>query len=140
MENLPSSISYNSNREYRNHIRSIFKFKENVYSFFSDISHNISEDIDMDMDEETKDELSFDIFSMQSGLDIYYHLTEKEDAFSQLYLYAAGLFFSTDPKIGQVVLCSYDFFSKYYTCLWHFLNFKTINIPEYQQLLSMVKK
>jgi hypothetical protein len=56
---------------------------------------------------------------------------------------AAATMISTDPKVGQTILFSYDYFDLMYVCLWHFFtknNKKIEYIPEYQKLFFLLKK
>jgi hypothetical protein len=63
--------------------------------------------------------------------------------FEDIYLLAAATMFSTDVKIGQTILCSYDFFHLYFTCLWHFFlekDTKIETLSSYQEILLRLKK
>ena len=131
----PSTISYHSNKEYREWIRILFHFSPNTYSNFADISVSEIDIMDTEMDEETKDELEFDMDKMNEVMEILFLATKEHSFFRELYLHAAGRMFSTDPSIGQAVVCSYDTFSWYYTCVRHFLLSNRIDdLSEYQKL------
>lgn len=137
---FPSSISYQNNTEYRAWIRRIFCFNKGVKTYYADLTEN---DMTMEIDEESRDEMEFDLDSMQIGLDYLFENTIDSPLFEELYILSAATMFSTDVKIGQSVLCSYDFFYLYYTCLWYFImdkSRKIETISEYQQLRSMFRK
>ena len=129
---LPSQIEYDTTTQYRNIIRKIFRFDSKKVSCYGD------ESIDYDLnsvDEESKDELLFDSHAIQIHMDILLLSTINVPLFKDLYVKAATLFFSTDPTIGQVALCSFDTFSWYHTCIWHFLHFGNLYCDEYTKLI-----
>lgn len=137
---FPSVISYKNNKEYRDCIRRIFRFHKDTKTYYADLTEK---DIQIEIDEESKDEMEFDYDSMQKGLDYIFENTIHSPVFEELYLLSAATMFSTDVKIGQSILCSYDFFHLYYTCLWYFfidISKKIDTVPEYQQLSSMFRK
>lgn len=112
---LPSFIHYKSDEEYRGCVRHIFRFDLNeTYSYEGKLT-NFSQ-----LDVKTQDELLFDNKALTESMDRLYEDTIKEPFFQDLYLHAAGQMFSTDPKIGQAVLCSYDTLHMYYACVWFF--------------------
>ena len=133
----PSAIKYIDNKEYRACIRRVFDFTKDAKSYYADLTEN---DFDNNLDEESKDEMEFDPILMQQGLDFIFKNTIENSHWEEVYLLAAATMFSTDVMIGQAVLCSYDYFAIYYTCLWHFFIDKSIPVPEYQQLRSMFRK
>ena len=116
---LPSTISYDSDATYRQCIRHIFKFAPDKQTFYSGLK---KEDLveEEDLDPESKDEMDLDMDALEDGMNIIYLATHQNPLFRNLYEYAAGRMFSTDPKIGQAVLCSYDTFTLYFSCVWHF--------------------
>jgi len=137
---LPSTISYHSNKEYRDCIRNIFQFSKDNKTYYAGLS---KEDILENIDEESKDEMEFDIYKMEEGLNILFENTIKDPLFEELYILAAATMISTNVKIGQTVLFSYDYFHLFYVCLWHFFmkkNKKIEYLPEYQQLFFLIKK
>ena len=139
---FPSIISYQSNKEYRDWIRRIFHFAKDAKTYYADLTENDMES-DASMDAESKDEMEFDDVNMERGLDFLFEKTKDNFIFEELYLLAAATMISTDIKIGQAILCSYDFFHLYYTCLWYFLcdpQRKIETIPEYQRLYTMFRK
>lgn len=136
---LPEKIYYSNNREYRQQIRYIFDISKNARSYYVDISYsspssdNLIED--EDEDDETRDELNYDSSVVEKGMEELFSISNTNPLFKELYLYSAGRMFSTDLTIGQAVICSYDTFHLYYTCIWHFINNKEFsNLEEYQQL------
>jgi regulatory protein YycH of two-component signal transduction system YycFG len=135
-----SVISYNNNTEYRNWIRRIFHFTKDAKVYYANLTEK---DMSNEIDEESRDEMDFDYNSMQTGLDIIFEQTIDESIFEELYQFAAASMISTDVKIGQAILCSYDHFYLYYTCLWHFFMNKPQKIEslkEYQELLFRLRK
>lgn len=137
---FPSSISYKSNKEYRQWIRRIFHFTKDAKTYYANLNET---DFETEIDEESKDEMDYDYDSMKTGLDILFETTKDEPVFEEIYLLAAATMFSTDVKIGQVVLCSYDYFHLYFTCLWHFFlekETKMESLSSYQQIMSRLRK
>jgi hypothetical protein len=110
-------ITYHSNMEYRNMIRKIFDFSKDSVTYYADLSEK---DMENEIDAESRDEMEFDTAKMEEGMKQIFDVTIKNPRFNELYLLAAGRMFSTNPEIGQAVLCSYDTFHLYYSCLWHF--------------------
>jgi len=137
---LPTIISYQNNTEYRDWIRRIFSFNKDAKTYYADLT---DKDMTIEIDEESRDEMEFDLDSMQIGLDYLFENTIDSPIFEELYLLSAATMFSIDVKIGQSILCSYDFFYLYYTCLWYFFmdkSRKLETISEYQQLRCMFRK
>ena len=112
---LSSFIQYNNDTEYRAHIRKIFRFDANEKFTYGGKITKFSE-----MDQETQDELMFDSKQVSQTMDELYEDTIKDSVFRELYMSAAGRMFSTDPKIGHAIVCSYDTFQWYYACVWYF--------------------
>ena len=113
--NLPSIVSYQNDTEYRDCLRTVFQFDPHEkYTYDGKLCAF------QELDSQTQDELLFDSQAVSKNLDIWYDRTKNNDLFSTLYLHAAGRMFSTDPKIGQAILCSYDFFPAYYASMWYF--------------------
>lgn len=104
---FPSSISYQNNTDYRSWIRRIFRFNKDIKTYYADLTEK---DMTMEIDDESRDEMEFDLDNMQIGLDYLFENTIDSPLFEELYLLSAATMFSTDVKIGQSVLCSYDFF------------------------------
>lgn len=137
---FPSSISYQTNIEYRNWIRRIFHFTKDAKTYYANLNET---DFEKEIDDESKDEMDYDYDSMNIGIDILFEKTIDTPIFEDIYLLAAATMISTDVKIGQVVLCSYDFFHLYYTCLWHFFldkDTKIESLSSYQEILSRLRK
>ena len=137
MKTLPSNIHYSGNKEYRQQIRNIFDISMLARSFYVDPKVNVREDeTDEKEEEETTDELNYDTSLVDKGMEEWFKKTMKNKEFQELYLSAAGRMFSTDLRIGQAVICSYDTFYLYYTCIWHLYNNreKIAHLEEYKQL------
>ena len=105
---LSSFIQYNNDAEYRAHIRKIFRFDANEKFTYGGKITKFSE-----LDQETQDELMFDSKQVSQTMDELYEDTIKDGVFRELYMSAAGRMFSTDPKIGHAIVCSYDTFQWY---------------------------
>ena len=136
IKTLPSNIHYSGNKEYRQQIRNIFDISVSARSFFvkPHLSSNWKEE-----DEETTDELNYDTSLVENGMEEWFEYTiEKtttKNEFKELYLSAAGRMFSTDLRIGQAVICSYDTFHLYYTCIWHlYTSGEITHLEEYKKL------
>ena len=134
MQILPKTIQYSNNKEYRQRFREIFDISESARTCYADISFNSDLDLE-DEDDETKDELNYDTSMMENGMEEWFLKTNTESNFKDLYLSAAGRMFSTDLRIGQAVICSYDTFHLYYACIWALYNNHNIeSLSEYQTL------
>ena len=137
LQTLPSHLPYHSNREYRATIRNVFQFQPEKRTYYAGLEQS---DIvsDKEIDAESKDEMELDMDTFEKGMEFLFLATNSDPLFRKLYEYAAGRMFSTDPRIGQGVICSYDTFSWYFTCIWHYLQDKNhleINkLTEYQSL------
>lgn len=116
-KSLPSAIMYDNDNEYRNVIRNVFNFDRNTFYDYHGKIKNLNE-----VDPISKDELLYDSEAVTHSMNFIYNATKNNGEFSEMYLKAAARMFSTDPQIGQAVLCSYDTFHWYYSCVWFFLN------------------
>jgi hypothetical protein len=93
-----------------------------------------------DLDEESRDEMQFDMEKVNSNLNALYECTKQEYVFEELYKSAAGKMFSTDPLIGQAVLCSYDYFMLYHSCLWFYFHPGPSGIRECAEYKQLIQK
>ena len=137
IKSMPCKISYDSNRQYRDHIRTIFGISSESRSPYSGMKQN--EIQWAEIDDESFDEMNFDEIQMEAGMHNLFSLTVGEPLFETLYSHAAGRMFSLDLTIGQAVLCAYDTFHWYYTCLWYFLNGKVIEMASCEEYLKLKK-
>lgn len=131
-KSLPSSIVYTDDKDYRNAIRKVFRFEPNKKYTYDGKLQNYD-----DLDEISKDELLMDSESITTSMDALYNATKNENVFQDLYLKAAGRMFSTDPSIGHAVMCSYDTFYLYHSCVWYYLHggiASLLTIHEFEQL------
>lgn len=116
-KSLPSAIVYSSNQEFREHIRKAFRFDpKEKFTYHGKLAEF------EDLDDESKDELMFDSKSLSTSMDILFKATENDSFFQDLYRHAAGRMFSESLEIGQAVVCSYDTFQLYYSCVWFYLH------------------
>lgn len=137
---FPSSITYTSNLEYRNWIRRIFHFTKDAKAYYANLNET---DFEKVIDDESKDEMDYDYDSMVIGLELLFKPTINEPNFEELYTLAAATMFSTDVKVGQVVLCSYDYFHLYFNCLWYFFlekDTKLESLASYQVMMARLRK
>jgi len=118
---LSPQISYHSNPEYRQHLRRVFRFSPEKRTYYANLKSSDIDFEEMDLDPISKDEMELDMDALEEGMDMIFLATCDDPIFRTLYEYAAGRMFSTDPKIGQAVLCSYDTFPWYFSCVWHHL-------------------
>lgn len=141
VRSLNPHISYDSDPEYRQHLRRVFRFSPEKRTYYANLKLSDFEEIDPI----SKDEMELDMDALEEGMNRLFLATCDDPIFRTLYEYAAGRMFSTDPKIGQAVLCSYDTFPWYFSCVWHHLMNVSENeskekcvvaLQEYQQLCS----
>ena len=104
--NFNKEVSYTSNQEYRQSMRELF--------YMNTI------EITDDIDDETKDEMDYDMDTISPVMDILFKYTKENPRFGELYELAAALMFSIDPDIGQSVLFSYDNLPLFHSCLASF--------------------
>ena len=102
-------VDYHDNASYRNILRKLFYMKTNYNPALDEI------------DEETRDELTYDEDTMSAGMDKLYDFTKDDELFNELYDLAAGRMLSTDKYIGQAVLLSYDYLLLFHRCLGSFV-------------------
>jgi hypothetical protein len=109
-------IQYNNNTEYRKSLRTLFRMNTSAT------------DLNIDIDEETRDEMLYDDLSTSTVLEYVFNQTKHHILFQRLYDGAATLMFSTDRNIGMTVLFSYDYLVLFHPCICEFLN--TANLDE----------
>lgn len=139
IKELSSFVFYSNNKEYRQIMRDIFQMDQTKMAPFSDLSRN---EITDEIDDESKDEMQYDIKQMDTHLTEIYDITKYEPKFLTLYKKAAAQMLSEDPLIGQVVLCSYDYFHLYFSCVWFYLHgghASLIESVEYKRLSEILK-
>jgi hypothetical protein len=73
------------------------------------------------LDDETRDEISYDDNSANKTLDYVFELTKLHPLFNTVYLSAAAKMISTDTSIGIAVLFSYDYFEEFHKCIVLFI-------------------
>jgi len=112
-------IIYKNTNEYRESIRKIFIMNKENYEEKIKKIENHNDEI---LDDETRDEISYDDESAKVMLEFIFQKTQNIEEFSELYKKAAGRMFSTDETIGQAVLFSYDYLYYYHYCLVDFFN------------------
>ena len=128
--NINTIVNYNTNTAYRGCLRDTMNM---------DVSHISFDAYTEDLDDETKDELLIDERQMSRALDEIYEKTCNIECFQNVFLRAATLMMSNDPKIGLAVLFSYDYFSQFHKCLKAFYDDKSdLCDKEIKNLMSMM--
>ena len=108
------SCPYKSTAEYRQCLRSFFEMRPDAVSITTldetseQTSTRSDEPIHMDVDDETRDEWTYDEDATKIAMDRIYDKTKSDPLFQELYDLAAARMFSTDREIGLAILCSYD--------------------------------
>ena len=107
---LSYNPQYDNNFQYRQCLRDVFSM---------DVTKNPPkwDQMDPDLDDETKDELVYEGGAVLQGMNYICNETKNSGALQQLYLDAAALMFSTDPEIGLSILFAYDYFIDFHNCL-----------------------
>lgn len=134
---LPSYLIYNTNAEYRDVLRKVFNLDTTKITPYAGL--NIEDIYHTELiDDESKDEMLLDSTTLDKHMEYLYDLTKDSYIFKDLYIKAAGRMFSTDMKIGQAIVCSYDTFNMYHTCVWYYLvdPHSLESIPEYKKLYN----
>jgi hypothetical protein len=112
-------INYNNTNEYRVCIRKLFDMNcKNYEEKIKKIETHNNEILD----DETRDEISYDDISAKKMLEFIFKETENIYEFSELYKKAAARMLSLDETIGQAILFSYDYLYDYHRCLVDFFN------------------
>jgi hypothetical protein len=86
------------------------------------IDKTLSEYKDMELDDESLDELAYDDASAAKVLDAVFDATKNEPLFRQVYCLAAAFMMSEDMNIGLSVLFSYDYLQYFHPCVVSYLN------------------
>lgn len=109
-----SIISYDDNKTYRAVLRQLFYIdSDEVLAELTKTYPDIGS-----IDVETLDELTIDITKIESTMTVLYEETKDDPPFQRLYDLAAARMFSTDRKIGQSVLFSYDYLYLFHSILY----------------------
>ena len=109
-------IQYENTSEYRICLRNLFQM--NPEKFIINTTHEY--DIN-GMDDESRDELSYDETAASGIMDYIFEKTRNNSLFMTLYEQSAALMFSVDKEIGLSVLLSYDYMADFHNCLVLFL-------------------
>jgi len=103
--------NYKNDKEYRACLRNIFGMKQENYPDTSE----------MDLDDITEDEMSYDDSSSQKVMDYILKTTDKHPLFTKLFELGAAKMISMDREIGLAILLSYDFLHLFHVCFIDFL-------------------
>jgi hypothetical protein len=126
-------IEYTNTTEYRKCIRKLFNMNQKNYE---NKINEIEKHNDEILDDETRDEISYDDDSSKMMLEYLFQKTQHIEEFSELYQKAAARMFSVDETIGQAILFSYDYLYYYHCCLVDFFNgIFNKNSDSYKELL-----
>lgn len=101
------TIEYTNNTEYRECLRNLFKMN----------SENYPETENMDLDEETMDEMNYDYQSATVTMDFIFRTTKSIPEIMELYEKTASFMFSTDPNIGLTIMLGYDYLDLFHQLL-----------------------
>ena len=131
---LSYNPQYENNFQYRQCLRDIFSMN---------VTKNPPkwDQMDTDLDEETKDELIYEGGAISLGMDYIYNATKDNKALNQLYLDAAGLMLSQSPDIGLSILFAYDYFVDFHNCLRVFFENPSMfseTTPEFHKIKKMI--
>jgi len=131
---LSYNPQYENNFQYRQCLRDVFDMN---------VTKNPPkwDQMDTDLDEETKDELIYEGGAISLGMDYIYNATRDNKALNQLYLDAAGLMLSQSPDIGLSILFAYDYFVDFHNCLRVFFENPSgfsETTPEFQKMKKMI--
>ena len=131
---LSYNPQYENNFQYRQCLRDVFDMN---------VTKNPPkwDQMDTDLDEETKDELVYEGGAISQGMDYIYDATKDNKELKGLYLDAAGLMFSIDPSIGLSILFAYDYFTDFHNCLRVFFENPSGfsgTTPELQKIKKMI--
>lgn len=129
-------VEYTTTEEYRECIRQVFEMdRSKIDAQIQHIEYHNQEHLD----DISRDEISYDEDAAKDMLEYIYDETSYIPEFKDLYEKAAMRMFSTDPTIGQAVLCSYDYFSYYHACLVEFFQQRfTTDFLQYKILLQLL--
>lgn len=109
-------IQYKNTSEYRICLRNLFQMNPENFII------NTTQEYDINgMDDESRDELSYDETAASGIMDYIFEKTRDNPLFMMLYEQSAALMFSTDKEIGLSVLLSYDYMADFHNCLVLFL-------------------
>jgi hypothetical protein len=133
-KSLPSLLFYSDDVEYRKILRKVFQCDPNARYSYDGKAKPLES-----LDSISQDELTFDGDKISKAMDKIYEATSTCFHFQDLYKNAAATMFSTSPEIGHAVLCSYDYFNKFHTCVWHYLNggeYSLCSCLQFQELVA----
>ena len=126
------TIEYSNDTEYRHCLRKLFKMNPTNYP---DIS-------EMNLDEITKDEQSYDLDAANITMDYILEITNTIPEVINLYEKTASFMFSTDPNIGLTIMLGYDYLDLFHKLLIKILSGisteELLQTYEYKQLYSKI--
>ena len=114
---VETPINYTNTAQYRQCIRALFEMDQTNYERHIEFIENHNQET---MDDETRDEMSYDDDAAVRTMDYVYNCTKDVREFKELYGKAALRMFSEDPNIGVAILFSYDYLQLFHSCLVKF--------------------
>uniref|UniRef100_A0A6C0I400 Uncharacterized protein n=1 Tax=viral metagenome TaxID=1070528 RepID=A0A6C0I400_9ZZZZ len=108
------AVQYNTTAQYRGLLRELMNMDKEV------LNKKIKEYKELDIDEESMDELVYDENASNRLLTHIFDTTQNNTHFQLLYSAAAALMISEDKNIGLAVLLSYDYLQLFHKCLVDF--------------------
>lgn len=128
------TIEYSNNTEYRQCLRNLFKMNSNNYP----------DTTNMDLDDETMDEMSYDYESATVTMDYILEITKSIPEMMNLYEKTASFMFSTDLNIGLTIMLGYDYLDLFHKLLQKVVagisNDELLQTDIYKQLYAKIYK
>ena len=133
---IETPINYANTTQYRQCIRALFEMDQTVYEKHIKNIENHNQET---MDDESRDEMSYDAAAAVNMMDFVYDCTKDIAEFNELYSKAAMRMFSEDPNIGIAILFSYDYLHLFHHCLVEFYCDKLdVNLGHYRELMKLL--
>lgn len=134
---VETPVNYTNTVQYRQCIRALFEMDQKVYENRIREIENHNQEI---MDDETRDEMSYDDAASMKVLDYVYNCTKDLVEFKELYSKAALRMFSEDPNIGIAILFSYDYLQLFHLCLVKFYKDEfNADFEPYRELIKFLE-
>jgi hypothetical protein len=116
----PAFIEYTTSHEFRAAFRRQFGMDED--KIIKELDALYGGDARAVLDAESLDELLMDEGRMSAVMNDIFTKTEKNPEFCELYTLGAAKWISEDLGVGQCILCTYDYFYLYHSCLCVFFD------------------
>jgi len=132
---IDCKIDYNNNKEFRSCLRKLFAMNAEKYDQKIRVLDSIEK-----LDDETRDEISYDEDASTIMLDYIFDQTKENKLFQKLYVTAALRMFSVDKSIGLAVLFSYDYLKTFHLCLVDYFSSPEKFVEENINYINLMKK